>query len=290
MTAGSSAVADSPILLPAASPSNTEVPRGGENQMRFVGRSQDVVALGASGGPPTLGGETAGGLSTTTSNIGGGTASGTTIARRKPVPSLVPPPVLVTVEKGKMEMELDVNWNISSSALPPLYTPAPLPSPHRAYLSPNDAEGSRRWSGSYSDDTLAVMEEQRRKRAVLHRRHQPDVDDAAEDDEIPEPDPEEQGGVRGVEVVEVVGGVSAQLNGGGGIIPFPAKHDSLGHPPSTAQRQLHHQATGTGARHKREQVRDSTYTNATKDTNGKAFKGCTSPPPPFSLCFVSPFS
>jgi hypothetical protein len=285
MSAGSSAVADSPILLPAAYPSSTEVPSGVENQMLFAGRSRDVVALGVSGSPPTLSGEAAGGVSTTTSEIGGGggtaTGTATAVARRKPVPSLVPPPVLVTVERGEMENEWDVNGNVSYSALSPPLPRIPLPSLNHAYLSPSDAEGGRRWSGSYSDDTLAVMEEQRRKRAVLHRRHQGTPE--------PEPEPDEKGVVEVVEVVR--GGMSARLKGsgsGGGIIPFPARRDSLGKPPGTTQRQLL-QATGASARRKREQVRDSTYTNGTKNTNGSEFKGCTSPPSPFLLCFVSSF-
>ena len=276
MSAGSSAVGDSPISLPAVSPSSIEVvPSSSENRMRLAGRSQDIVgsAPGASGGssPPTL-----------ISGEATATATGTAIARRKPVPSLVPPPVLVTAVGSEMEKDWGANGNqdVSSSALPPPLPSAPLPSPNRAYLSPSDAEGGKRWSGSYSDDTLAVMEEQRRKRAVLHRRHQhDDVEDPVEDDGTPEldldPDSEEKGGV------EVEGG----LKGADDIIPFPAKPDSLGYPPSTTQRQLL-QATGASAKRRREQVRDSTYTNGTKNTKGNAFKGCTSPLRPFSLCFI----
>lgn len=283
-SAGSSAVAGSPILLPATSLSSAEVPSGGENKMRLAGRSHDAFALGASGGPPTtIGGEAAGDVGTTISGIGigSGTATGSPMARRKPVPSLVPPPVLVIAVGGEGEKRRDANGNISSSMLPVPLTPSPLPSPNRAYLSPNDAEGGKRWSGSYSDDTLAVMEEQRRKRAVLHGRYQ---HDATEDDAMPEPDPEEE-----KEGEQSVGDAHARLkHGGGGIIPFPGKRDSMGYPPSTTQRQLL-QTTGATAKRRREQVRDSTYSSGTKNTNGDSFKGCTSISPPFSGCFVPLF-
>ena len=118
------------------------------------------------------------------------------------------------------------------------------------------------------------MEEQRRKRAVLHGRYH---HDATEDDATPEPDPEGKGGS------QTVGDVKTRLkSGGGGVIPFPGKRSSVGYPPSTTQRQLL-QTTGASARRRREQVRDSTYSCGTKKTNGSSFKGCTSPLPPFSL-------
>ncbi len=76
-SAGSSAAAGSPILLPATIPFSAEVPNGGVDQVRLAGRSQDALALGASGGPPTISGEAAGDVGTTTSGLGGGTAPGT---------------------------------------------------------------------------------------------------------------------------------------------------------------------------------------------------------------------
>lgn len=279
-SAGSSTGAGSPILLPATPPASAEVPSGGENQTRLAGRSQGALAPGAPAGSPNFNGEAAGGVSTTISGVGGGTVAGTAIARRKPVPSLVPPPVLVTAVGGELEKEWDADGNIYSSALPLPLPPTPSPTVNRTYLSPSDAEGAKRWSGSYSDDTLAVMEEQRRKRAMLHGRHQHNDDDPAEDDGTPEPDLEEK------EDGEVVSGANARLRGGGGIIPFPVKIDSPVHPPSKTQRQ-HLQAFGASAKRKREQVRDSTYTNGTKNTNGNALKGCTSPPP-FSLLLSVP--
>ena len=267
-SAGSSAVAGSPILLPATSPSSAEAPNGGVDQVRLAGRSQDALVLGVSGGNPTISGDVVGDVSTTTSGIGGGAAPGTPMARRKPVPSLVPPPVLVTVVGVEGEQEWDANRKVSSSALPFPSPPSPAPSPNRAYLSPSDAEGGRRWSGSYSDDTLAVMEEQRRKRAVLHGRYH---HDATEDDTTPSPDLEGKGGGH------TVGDVKIRLkSGGGGIIPFPGKRDSVGYPPSATQRQLL-QTTGASARRRREQVRESTYSCGTKKTNESSFKGCTSP-------------
>ncbi len=111
------------------------------------------------------------------------------------------------------------------------------------------------------------MEEQRRKRAVLHGRYHRD---AAEDDATPEP------GQEGKESDQIVGDAKTRLkSGGGGIIPFPGKRDSMGYPPSTTQRQLL-QTTGASAKRRREQVRDSAYSCGTKKTNGNSFKGCTS--------------
>ena len=120
--------------------------------------------------------------------------------------------------------------------------------------------------------SLAVMEEQRRKRAVLHGRyaytaHAPTPDDARPEGELESEEKEE-------------GAVAQSRDGGGGgagVIPFPAKLDSHYYPPSMTQRQII-LATGASARRRREHVRDSTYTDATKASNGNAFKGCTSPP------------
>ena len=272
------ALAGSPILPPTTSAASVEMSSGGKNPTQLAGRSQEVLTQGApaSSSSSTGGARAAGGVRPTTPGNGGGTGMG----RRKPVPSHVPPSVLVTAAQGEGANERDANGNISSTALPfplpPTASPAP-PTPDSALLSPGDAERARRRSRTYSDDTLAVMEEQRRKRAVLHGRYPyntdaPTPDHARPEDEL-EPEEKEDG--------DVVDGAGARLRSGGGgagagVIPFPAKPDSHHYyPPSMTQRQIL-QATGASARRRREQARDSTYTDATKASNGNAFKGCTS--------------
>jgi hypothetical protein len=197
------------------------------------------------------------------------------MARRKPVPSLVPPPVTVTTAEG--ERDRDANGNISTSTLPfplpPTLPPAFALRQDPAFLSPSDAVVVKRRSRTYSEDTLAVMEEQRRKRAMLHGRYgYADVPTSDDADAEPDGDPgavEKDGG-------EVARGVSTRSR-----VPFPAKLDSYGqyhqqpYYPNTMQRQLL-QASGVSARRRREEVSASMGTNGTKTTNG--FKGCTSSP------------
>lgn len=271
MSFGLSAATGSPISPPMMSSAGVEASIGGKNPTPVAGRSQEALTHGPPGSPSSLTGGTGAvvGVSTTTPGIGGGTA----MARRKPVPSHVPPAVLVTAVESVGANERDANGNISSPALPfplpPTALPTP-PAPDGAFLSPSDAEGARRRSRTYSEDTLAVMEEQRRKRAVLHGRYVYTADAPTPADARPEGE---------LELEEKEEGAAAQSKdgsgGGAGVIPFPAKLDSHYYPPSMTQRQIL-QATGASARRRREHVRDSTYTDATKASNGNAFKGCTS--------------